>query len=328
MMKFIFNMTSFKAKKVFWLFMTAVIAGVVNMSLATSAQACTPFRQSLAAPASINLNPSLPVGSMVATATLTWSTFLSSSDCGIVFNGRTDIFNLTGYGSPSGNLYATDIPGLAYRGKITAGWPANFIGKYWPQSLSSGVGTNSGVSGGTVVVEFVKTGPIQPGTFGPQVILSAAIAGTPWFELYLSSPIIVKPTVPACTVTQSAISVTLDDANTSQLAAMGNTSKDKTFYIPLNCTSASNISLAFSGDISNTTNAVFRNLSGGVNAARVGVQILNSNTAVPTTPGTYLNLGSINGSISVPMTARYYALANNVDVGNVSAIAYATIIYN
>ncbi|RJT41140.1 fimbrial protein [Rahnella woolbedingensis] len=329
MKKFICITAFLKKKKALGLVMTVVMAGMFNISLITSAQACTPFRQSLAAPASINLNPTLPVGTVVATVTLTWPTFLSSSDCGVVFNGRTDIFNITGYGSPSGNLYATDIPGLAYRGKITAGWPSNFIGKYWPQSLSSGVGTNSGVSGGSVMVEFVKTGPIQPGTFGPQVIMSAAIASTPWFELYLSSPIIVKPTVPACTVTQSAITLNLDDTNTSQLAALGNTSKDKDFNIPLSCSSASNISLAFSGDIVDAANAVFRNLnSSSANAASVGIQILKDNMPVPTTVGDYLNLGPINGSITIPMTARYYALSNNIDVGTVSSIAYATIIYN
>lgn len=329
MKKFICITAFLKKKKALGLLMMVVMAGVVNMSLITSAQACTPFRQSLAAPASINLNPALPTGSVVATTTLTWPTFLSASDCGVVFNGRTDIFNLTGYGSPSGNLYATDIPGLSYRGKITAGWPSNFLGRYWPQSVSSGVGTNSGVSGGSVMVEFVKTGPIEPGVFGPQVIMSAAIAGTPWFELYLAGPIIIKPTVPACTVTQSAITVNLEDTNTSQLAAVGNTSKDKAFDIPLSCSSASNIALAFNGDIVDNANAVFRNLNGSsANAASVGIQILKDNIPVPTTSGNFLNLGTINGSITVPMTARYYALSNNVDVGTVSSIAYATIIYN
>ncbi|MOA21262.1 Fimbrial protein [compost metagenome] len=114
----------------------------------------------------------------------------------------------------------------------------------------------------------------------------------------------------------------------SQLSTSGSTSKDQLFYIPLTCNSNANVSLSFSGDMADSANAVFRNLSGSANANSVGVQILSSGRPVPTAINTYLNLGQVNGSMSVPLTARYYALKSNAQVGAVSSVVTANIVYN
>lgn len=327
MMKSILKILFVNKKTLRYLLTALMLIGVSNVFFIRSAMACVPYSQTITPPASISLNPGLPVGTVVATATLSWPTFNTGSGGCPVPYATGSHFGLTGMGTPNGNLYPTGIDGLSYRGKINGGWPSNFF-VYWPASVTQPGPYGSGVGGGSVLIEFVKTGPLTSGTFNPQVLMHATLDSVPWFDIYMGSPMVIKPTVPACTVTQSAITVNLDDGNTSQLATAGNTSKDKTFSIPLNCTSASNISLTFSGDIVDSSNAVFRNLSGSANAASVGIQILSGSTPVPTTAGTYLNLGAINGSTTVPLIARYYALANNPDVGTVSAIAYATIVYN
>lgn len=326
MMKSILKILFVNKKTLRYLLTALMLIGVSNICFINSAMACTPHRQSITPPASISLSPSLPVGTVVASASLSWPGFSSSGDCPIPYSTGSH-FTITGEGVPNGNLYPTSIAGLSYRGRINGGWPASFMG-YWPTSAVQAGPYSSGVAAGSVLIEFVKTGPLSGGTFVPQVLMHATMEAVPWFDIYLGAPMIITPTTPACTVTQSAIAVNLDDGNTSQLAVAGNTSKDKTFSIPLNCTSASNISLTFSGDIVDNSNAVFRNLSGSANAASVGIQILSGSTPVPTTAGNYLNLGAINGSTTVPLIARYYALANNPDVGTVSAIAYATIVYN
>lgn len=279
-----------------------------------------------AGPGTLNTNPAVAVGTVLGGMTLSWKQTAGSAECDFPLN-VTSLYSFKGDGIPNGNLYPTGIPGIAYRGSLPA-WAFAGLSGYWPtqNSYSSGGGYN--LAAGNAIIEFVKTGPIGSGTFGPQTIMDSTIAGRPFFKIILDNAIIIKPITPACTVTQSAITVNLDDANTSQLATMGNTSKDTAFNIPLNCTSAANISLVFSGDVADNTNAVFSNLSGSTNANSVGVQILKDSTPVPTMAGTYLNLGQINGSISIPLIARYYALTNNADVGAVSAIAYATIAYN
>jgi type 1 fimbria pilin len=281
----------------------------------------------ISAPSVTNASLEVPIGQVIASTTASWPT--TTVSCTMTGSG-----SVIGVGTPNGNIYPTSIPGIGYRGKVTAPWSAPLT-NYWPTgSLSSPYGLSGVFNGGTLLLEFIKTGPIPStgGTFGPvkvgsEYIQRTSISGD-YIYFYLATPLIISPAVPACTITQSAITVNLDDSQTSQLTALGNTSKDKAFSIPLNCTSASNISMGFSGDIADNTNAVFRNLSGSTNATSVGVQILENGTPVPTTVGSYLNLGTINGNTSVALTARYYALTDNAYPGEVSAIAYASILYN
>ncbi|MFV8869988.1 fimbrial protein [Serratia fonticola] len=313
--------------KLWWLVKLLLIS-IGGCGLFSQAQACSPFIINLNAPTEVETNASLPIGSVVATINMTFPrTDASSGGCNssIPFYS-TGTHALSGNGAANGKLYATTIQGLSYRAKYDTGRAETK--NFWPVSWYAPIG-GSILNAGTITVEFVKTGSLSGGgTLGPQPIGAWYVQGIPFVQFTLSTPVIIIPTDPACTVTQSAIAVNLDDTNTSQLTTMGNTSKDKAFSIPLNCTSASNISLSFSGDIADANNAVFSNLSGSANANSVGVQILKDNSPVPTTAGSYLNLGAINGSVSVPLTARYYALTDNADVGAVSAIAYATIMYN
>lgn len=287
-----------------------------------------PSVEKISPPSTLNINPTVAIGSVVGAVSVSFPFGTATCPAGTYHNGN-NYWWIGGVGVPNGNLYPTSIPGVAYRARVAAGWPGQELTKTWPASVYAyDPGLPGTYMGGTIYLEFVKTGPIGSGTFGPLVFGRETVNNVPVIEFYLDGPIFLAPVTPACTVTQSAIAVNLDDTNTSQLTSVGNTSKDNAFSIPLNCTSASNISLSFSGDIADTNNAVFSNLSGSTNANSVGVQILKDNTPIPTAAGTYLNLGTINGSVSVPMTARYYALTNNADAGAVSAIAYATIMYN
>jgi type 1 fimbria pilin len=297
---------------------------LVILLLSRVTYACTPSVFVLAAPASLNINPTVAVGSVIGTTSMNFGSGSGTTDCGVPYNVPSATYSLVGEGVPNGKLYPTSIPGISYRGKMTWGSPFD---PYWPFTTTFSV-QGAGITPGSVIIEFVKTGPILPGQMQPQMLGYVYINGAQFFSMSLGTPIIIVPTTPACTVTQSAITVNLDDVNSSQLATTGSTSKDKAFNIPLKCTTAAKISLAFSGNIADSSNAVFSNLSGSANAASVGIQILSGSTPVPTTAGNYLNLGSINGSISVPLIARYYALVNNPDGGGVSAIAYATIVYN
>jgi type 1 fimbria pilin len=183
--------------------------------------------------------------------------------------------------------------------------------------------------GGSILMYFSKTGSTgNGGTFGPQEIAIFSINGMPVHTIYLANQVEIVAKRQACNVTQSATSVTLTDTTAVELSSVGSTSKDQQFYIPLNCSANTNISLSFSGDLADSSNAVFSNLSGDANADSVGVQILNGGKPVPTASNTYLKLGLVNSSLSVPLTARYYALKNNALAGSVKAVVTANIIYN
>ncbi|WP_337262916.1 MULTISPECIES: fimbrial protein [unclassified Serratia (in: enterobacteria)] len=186
---------------------------------------------------------------------------------------------------------------------------------------------------GNLTIEFIKTGPIssEGGTFGPGklgslYVSNANVAGD-YVIYYLSSAMTVKPTTPACTVTSSSITVPLPDTNQSALNTAGSTSGATSFTIPLRCTAATSLSLSFRGDMADSSKGVFKNTH-SANAANVGIQILKDGTPVPTATDSYVNIGSVNGSLNVPLTARYYALTPGVPAGAVSAMAYASIVYN
>lgn len=320
------------------------LGGVLLLSPAAGiAAVCTgaePYARVYAnVPSPITVRPDISIGQVIGSTVSTFPGGRTGYGCAVgpLSTGGIGSVIVMGAGTPNGTLYPTGIPGLSYRAKFTAVWGVSSIFNVaWPVTgtfRDTTFSSEGGYNGGSITIELVKTGPIpgsitwDPGVLGTiQVVTNGKTYN--FLEFYHSDPVVVVPENPSCTVTQSAISVNLEDANTSQLVMAGDTSKDKTFSIPLTCTSDVNIALGFSGDIADNTNAVFRNLSGSANASSVGVQILNGGTPVPTTAGNYLNLGVVNGSMSVPLIARYYALANNADAGTVNAIAYASIVYN
>lgn len=296
--------------------------------LAVQAIGCPSTEGVKGLPNLVDIDPTLPVGQVVGSATGTFAT--GSTSCNIIHQGL-DTHMLTGIGTPSGNLYPTSIPGLAYRGTLLSG--GSFVGNVtgtWPKAAvfaDQSLGGNS-YYGGNIRIDFIKTGPIQPGTFGPVTLGRWTINNQQFLNFVLLDRVTVAPTTPACTVTQSAITVNLRNTTIDELTTLGDTSQETAFNLPLRCNSATNISLGFSGNLADSTNAVFSNLSDSTNTTGVGVQILKDGTPIPATAGNYLNLGVVNGSLSVPLTARYYALAGKPTPGDVSAVAYASIVYN
>jgi type 1 fimbria pilin len=300
------------------------LLSLLNPLSAWSAKGC-PAIENLTAPSLIEIDPTLAVGSVVGQMSVFFPA--GTSTCG--YGAGRNFYSIDGVGVPNGNLYPTNIPGIAYRGKFTANWSGKPLQDYWPVSMTNNDSEEPAQYGyGWVNVDFIKTGPISAGKFGQQKIVSFTINGNPFFDVYLNGESIVAPVTPACDFAQSATSITLEETSTSQLSTVGSTSKDQQFYIPLNCSSNTNVSLSFSGDMADSANAVFRNLSGSANANSVGVQILSGGKPVPTAINTYLNLGPVNGSISVPLTARYYSLNSNSQVGAVSSVVTANIFYN
>lgn len=148
-------------------------------------------------------------------------------------------------------------------------------------------------------------------------------------SIYMSTPVIIKPKNPSCTVVGgiSGINVALDDVFVSELNTAGKTAKPKNFTIPINCTSPANISISFSGDMANLSNGVFQNNNTYTNAKNVGIQLLDNNgNAVNTS--SVVNIGQISGLHNYTMTARYYSVTGNASVGKVDSVANATIRYN
>ena len=276
-------------------------------------------------PADLNIDPSLPVGSVLATMQLSWPL-----QYGCQVNGSGAGFHIGQYGNgvPNGNLYPTGLAGVSYRGKIE-GW---YNSAYWPTVYDTSAVQMTAMGSGTATIEFVKTGPVEAGILPPMDYLrvqATDVSGTPDATMLIirtGVPIPVDPVINSCSATP-VVPVSLNTVLNDDLATVGATAGDKTFNINVTCTGPANISLMFTGDVVDSNNAVFRN-SDAITGSTIGIQILNNNSAVPIGAGRYMNLNVVNGTVSPTFTARYYAFAQPVIAGNVNAIAYATIVYN
>lgn len=283
-------------------------------------QAACPVVDNMTSVPELNMDPTLPVGAVLASTTVMWKS--DNGSCTLYAYPSQPIYG-TGAGTlidASKKLYATTIPGVAYR--------TSWGGMATPYSYNTNTSQTSTWGPGPILIEFIKTGPVGAGTFGPQNLITETFGGQQFWVLNLATSIVIKPAAPACTVTNSAITETLADVSQATLNAVGKTAGDKTINIPLNCATATNISLIFSGNMADAANGVFKSTDAAT-ANSVGIQLLDRNgTAIPTTPNSYVPVGSVTGAINYPMTARYYALSSTVPAGNVSAIAFATVVYN
>lgn len=314
-------MMNLKMNRKFVILSGLLLTGTLTVG---EANAECPWLAGVQVPTSINVDPTLPVGTILATTSFTWGTIVRPG-C-VLPGGTSQTFTLDGMGTPNGNLYPTSVPGLAYRGKIT-GWPSAFL-NFWPVSVPNWIVGDNTVSRGTVIVEFVKTGPLQPGTLAPQVIMVAQIAGKPWFNVYMEGSINIKPTVPACNTSTPTIDVQLNPISPTDLPSVGATAGSKDFAIKLSCGAPANISLNFSGDVVDASQAVFRNTN-ATTGSSVAVQILKDSNPVPVGAGNNINIGAaVSNEITTQFTARYYALTNNAQVGDVSSVVTANIVYN
>ncbi|MCS3601668.1 type 1 fimbria pilin [Buttiauxella sp. BIGb0471] len=304
----------------------AILVALFLIALTTGyTQAACPVIYNATPPADLNIDPSLPVGSVLATMQLSWPL---QNGCQV--NGSGAGFHVGQYGNgvPNGNLYPTGLAGVSYRGKIE-GW---YNSAYWPTVYDTSAVQMTAIGSGTATIEFVKTGPVEAGILPPMDYLrvqATDVSGTPDATMLIirtGVPIPVDPVINSCSATP-VVPVSLNTVLNDDLATVGATAGDKTFNINVTCTGPANISLMFTGDVVDSNNAVFRN-SDAITGSTIGIQILNNNSAVPIGAGRYMNLNVVNGTVSPTFTARYYAFAQPVIAGNVNAIAYATIVYN
>ena len=305
-----------------WIYMAAAAL----LALPSVSMACS-YSFHVTSVSSLDVDPSLPIGSPIGSAQ---ASFPELPFNGCVGQGQGQI---VGIGTPVGKVYPTTIQGVGYRAIILSNWAPPLSIDYWPTGTVGGPLTtwfSGGFPAGTLKIEFIKTGviPAKGGTFGPTPIGYLMVGGYIGATFNLDAPMVVNPVTNACTITQSAITVNLDDVRAGQINVPGSTANEKLVNIPLSCSLPAAISLAFSGTVTDSTNAVFTNSNSG-NASSVGIQLLDQyNNPVPTLAGQYVSLGTVNGTLNYPMTARYYSLRSNVDAGVVNTVINVAIVYN
>jgi type 1 fimbria pilin len=305
---------------------------------ATAWAACT------GTPASFNVNiqPNVPVfNPSVTDGTVLWSSPLlnaSVSSSALTCTGGFGTVALTGVGTYNSayKTYSTNIPGIGLRIR-------DINGSYFP--LTSTTWSTSNLIASMNVpfyIDVIKTGPVtSSGAVSGNILQYAAQNGAyPLFFVYISTPIVINPTIPTCTVTTPSITVSMGNVARNSFTGVGSTSPAQPLNIGLNCsggatgvvatvyttltdqTSPSNVSSTLSLTSASTAKGVGIQVLNGTNIVSYGADsktIGNKNQWVAGQTG--------NGTFNIPLTARYVQTATTINAGTANGIATFTISY-
>ncbi|HEY2752168.1 fimbrial protein [Phenylobacterium sp.] len=292
-------------------------------------------------PAELRVDPSKAVGSVLTSITVTWPTTLAGpcarGSYTMVYAGTGAVVmpNPTG-----GNLYDSGIPGIALRMKF------DYVDgicstAYWPVSCKVN-NTTSLITGASMTVELVKTGPISgsgvlSGLFANWVTDGGVVIA----EHLWTTSIVVAP-IPTCAVTASPIEVPLGAVALSTLTGMDTTSPEKSFSIDLECSGGApslvtSVYVTLTDQTSPGNTSDILSLTPTSTAAGVGIQVLNGGVPVhyglaPDVIGGDASqwfAGSAgNGTFTIPLTARYIRTLPVAKPGSANGVAIFTISYN
>jgi type 1 fimbria pilin len=194
----------------------------------------------------------------------------------------------------------------------------------------------------SVTATFIVTGTIPSGasSFATAPVVTITYTqsdqGGSWNQTPLfsgsGSGVLTRAT---CSVNQTSVAVTLPTANTRSFASVGDVAAPQSFSLSLACSTGATVMITLTDGTNPANRSTALQLTAGSTAQGVGVQVLNS-TGAPVafgpdspTPGNtnQWTIGaSPNGTLQVPLTARYVR-TGNVSAGSVKALATFTMSY-
>ncbi len=246
------------------------------------------------------------------------------------------------------NTYSTPIAGVGYRISFAdwipgppGWWPFTAVGDAYGWSSMN---TNASYSSYSMILQLVKTGPITAGG-----ALSGEVGGTymdgsyQLMSLQVAGVIPIEPQVPSCTVTTPTLTVPLGTVPANTFTTIGSVSAaTPPFNIQLQCSggeagTVTNVymTLTDAANPGNTSN-VLPLTPGSLAASGVGIQVLNGSTVLGFGPDAstagntnkWLVQGSMgNGTLNIPLSARYIKTADTVTPGQANSVATFTMSY-
>ena len=240
------------------------------------------------------------------------------------------------------NVYETGVAGIG----IKTSWLATVVNvntytidsaRPLASPASTVAGFTAGVQGnmGYFRVQLIHTGQVLPGSFNLPTKLASGVYGTAEINVLNLSNNTASVAAPACTVQQSAVSVTMPVASGRYLPSVGSTTGDTGFSISINCPSPVSVSMTMT-DAANPDNVSSTlSLSAASTAKGVGYQIVYNGTAISYGPDSAVmnnvnqfNVGkvSVSGALTIPFTARYVRTGQIVP-GTADANATFTMSY-
>lgn len=192
----------------------------------------------------------------------------------------------------------------------------------------------------TVTVQLVVTGPISGGISN---LTTAAVVGLAFVSSdnpkSWPAPNLYTGTATG-TLTQATCSVqptppvSLPNIGTGALASVGTTAGARAFSLSLSCTSGAKVYITLTDSVNQANRSNTLQLTADSTAKGVGVQVLNgsspvsfgADSAVVGNTNQWLIGSSPNGTLQVPLTARYIS-TGTVSAGSVKALATFTMAY-
>ncbi len=184
-------------------------------------------------------------------------------------------------------------------------------------------------------VQLIKTGQVLPGNFNLPVKLATGNYGSAEINILQLSNNNASVTAPACTVQESAISVTMPVGKGRDMPTVGSTTGDTGFKISIYCSSPVSVSMTMT-DAANPTNVSSTlSLNPASTAKGVGYQIVYNGREISYGPDSAIaknvnqfNIGasSIVGALTIPFTARYVR-TGPITPGSADANATFTMSY-
>ncbi|QBJ78544.1 fimbrial protein [Aquitalea sp. USM4] len=231
-------------------------------------------------------------------------------------------------------IFPSSVAGLGLKISSTSGT--------WPLSLPAS-STFSAVY--NITVELIKTGDITAGGVLSNILgeyriqpSNQLVAQVTW-----ANPVLIKPSVPTCTVSTPNITVPLLNPSTTTFRGVGSTFGIRPFQIGLVCTGGStgtstNTYITFTdlNQPGNTSTALSLASATGT-ATGLGLQILNNGTPIgygpdSNAPGNtnqwkVTNIAQGVSSYVIPLSVRYIQTGSTVTPGTVTGRATFTMSY-
>ncbi|MDR0184015.1 fimbrial protein [Lysobacter arvi] len=231
------------------------------------------------------------------------------------------------------DVYQTGVPGLGIKILYeNTSPPGSGMVMRWPRFTQNLSGNARFVPWGLFRVQYIVTGPLGSGQMNTPSPTATVLYGGALANRVTFNRTSVNIVSVGCSVTNKDIAVNLPPVAASDFATVGSTPATKDFTIDLTCDTNVAVSYQIDGTAAAgiaPTNGVLATTAGAGQATGVGVQVRRNGTPVPL--GTKLSYATTTGgsaqSVSIPLSAAYYATAMPVRGGDVNAVATFTMFY-
>lgn len=287
----------------------------------------------------IQVSPSAAIGSAIATGQtqVIMTNLTPQYPITTMFNFATSVVTGVTYSVNSASVHTTNLDGVGI-----SMWTDSQVPKGTKELI---ITKNGGLSASTsttpIYYALVKTansatsGTVNSKVFDKLTFGCDALSGVMSDRINHDIYITGGPTVSikACTVDNPSINVPLGTTTSSAFTGVGSTANTRNFTVSLTCSQAASAKITLvpgSSGAFNAANGVI-NLdpaTTGTAATGVGIQLLYNNAVAPLNSAISVGSVATSGTLTVPLSARYYQTASTVTGGVANGTATFNMTYN